>query len=970
VFDATQGAQVPWVEEAVLGDFFFAPGEREAAPVVASATRPFDIPDADAIFWRTVEEMSTEAQRRAGLNLYLQVFPEGEFQSLARQQLVAFEADRPVVTANAGLPGVAAPGAGAFTDLLLWESVRQSDVPADIESYLDAFPSGIFAGLAAEKLAALRAGETQVAALDTSSIVRTLRIPYGIKQQPLTFRSDEAARALEPGLVARVDALPFAGEVLIGGRPGEVGAALLSGDLDDTVYQPAQGVTGPLGEFAVAVESAGGAEIVLSSNIEVHFDEAPVREVAATAGVGPVPMTIPLPPSAAGQPTELVIDALPHGARLLAEDRELGLDDRIQVASVAELAIAVPGDATGDLGEIVYSFAPATRAALPTDADGRLRESITVAGLAPDYDVQDDRDSYIGVGPRPLTVALPDDLSTKLLIEEIPFGELRLPDGRELAIGDYLDAANLQGLTFEPHRHVTGPVGQLVYSYQGGDDQRLVRAIGIDAAIHDCDLLASDPFDEDRVSDGTYLWRLRGDGRKAETYLDGAAAILACLSASEQFPDVTRFKNLLVRAYIVAEDFENAREWLEPMAAAGDPKALSGLGLLYSKGWAVEQDYKRAFDYFYRSAELGYTAAAHEVGKAYRDGLGVPQDYAEAARWIKVAADIGFSWAQNNLGLLYAGGLGVPRDYAEAARWFQAAADQDLGWAKLELANLYRDGKGVPQSPERALSLYRDAQADGIEWADIQMAQMYQNGIGVPQDDAKAAALLESATERDNPLARARFASLLLEGKGLPADPERAVALLEDAGAEGDASALTALGAEYESGQYLPVDKQRAYALYSEAAAGGDPGGQSRLANLLRKGDGVPQDPVEARRLYGEASAAGNLWATFWLATMELNGDGGAADPDAALARLGLVLKRSNDQNLNREAERALGRIPADTITRAVQSWLQREGLDPGPADGVAGSRTRTAIEQFERARGLPASGRMSPALIAALAPS
>ena len=49
---------------------------------------------------------------------------------------------------------------------------------------------------------------------------------------------------------------------------------------------------------------------------------------------------------------------------------------------------------------------------------------------------------------------------------------------------------------------------------------------------------------------------------------------------------------------------------------------------------------------------------------------------------------------------------------------------------------------------------------------------------------------------------------------------------------------------------------------------------------------------------------------------------------------------------------------------RRAQELLAQLGFDPGPVDGLMGPRTRTAVESFEQAQGLPASGEMTPALI------
>ena len=61
----------------------------------------------------------------------------------------------------------------------------------------------------------------------------------------------------------------------------------------------------------------------------------------------------------------------------------------------------------------------------------------------------------------------------------------------------------------------------------------------------------------------------------------------------------------------------------------------------------------------------------------------------------------------------------------------------------------------------------------------------------------------------------------------------------------------------------------------------------------------------------------------------------------------------------------ATGLTQADR--REIQNRLNRAGFDTGTPDGVIGDRTEAAIAAFERARGLPVTGRASPELLARL---
>ena len=972
VVEATGGSQVPWVEESILGDFYFAEGHRETAPQVAPAARPFDIADPDAVFWRTIIEMQTKDEKRAGLNLYLSVFPTGEFADEAGVQLAALDVGQQSGWPSATLSDVSAPGAGAFTDLLFWERVSQSVNPADFEEYLKTYPNGLFTGVAAERLATLE--ENMTAESDLYAL--SFNIPFDSRTYPLTFQQAEIDRAMKSVATARVDRLPDVGDLLIGTESALVGDEISQSDLSQVFYIPMPGVTGPLGKFAVSVTVPDGSEGMLSADINVRYPEQPVREIAATAGIGPVPITIALPAMPSGEQSDLVIDALPHQARIVTASSEIGVPGNIPVYNgVAELAIALPDSAVGNVGQIVYSYQPSAlglRDDIQTK-DGLLQEAITVTGIKPSYSAQTKFDAYVGVGPQPLPIVLPEDVTTKVLIEEVPFGNLLRDDGSQLVIADYLPVSALADLTFEAHRHITGPVGHLAYSYEVPSGDRLIQAVAINAAIHDCDLLAADPFDPDRVSDGKWLWRVRGQGRKAETFLDSAAAILACLSASEAFPDVVRFKLQVGRAYTAAKDWENALEWLTPLAERGNITAMSAVAWHYSNGWGVPVDHKRAYNMWVIAANQGSVPGAHELGKAYKDGRGVERDYAKAFKWIKVAADWGFEWAQLNLGKLYRAGLGVQRDYVRAAELFEKVYDHKNAFGNLELGRLYLAGRGVPKDVKRAEQLFSEISdlrgLPAVEWALYELARMYRSGKGVRHNIPKAMDLFKQAAEGGVASAKVEMAQILLTGEGVAPDPARAVELLESAGAEGVTRALFVLGRALETGEILAQDRARAIALYQEAAEAGNAGAQIRLGDLLRAGDGLPRDPAKARRMFDQASRRGNLWGTLRLAEMKSKGEGGPVDLDNAIAHYGEVLQTATKESQQRTAKRALEALPKQALVRAVQIWLRQQGLDPGVPDGVNGPRTQSAIKAFQRSRGLTPTGRVSADLIAALAP-
>jgi uncharacterized caspase-like protein len=77
---------------------------------------------------------------------------EGTFQFRARAILPA-----PAALANAPVPAAAASTASSADDRTFWESVKDSNNVAELKAYLDRFPQGTFASLAALRIKQLRA---------------------------------------------------------------------------------------------------------------------------------------------------------------------------------------------------------------------------------------------------------------------------------------------------------------------------------------------------------------------------------------------------------------------------------------------------------------------------------------------------------------------------------------------------------------------------------------------------------------------------------------------------------------------------------------------------------------------------------------------------------------------------------------------------------------------------------------------
>jgi TPR repeat protein len=66
------------------------------------------------------------------------------------------------------------------------------------------------------------------------------------------------------------------------------------------------------------------------------------------------------------------------------------------------------------------------------------------------------------------------------------------------------------------------------------------------------------------------------------------------------------------------------------------------LGTFYSTGILLERDYSAAMVWYQRAAAAGNPRAMHGVGAMYLHGWGVEKDEAKAEEWFKKATDNGY----------------------------------------------------------------------------------------------------------------------------------------------------------------------------------------------------------------------------------------------------------------------------------------------------------------------------------------
>lgn len=232
---------------------------------------------------------------------------------------------------------------------------------------------------------------------------------------------------------------------------------------------------------------------------------------------------------------------------------------------------------------------------------------------------------------------------------------------------------------------------------------------------------------------------------------------------------------------------------------------------------------------------------------------------------------------------------------------------------------------------------------------------------------------------------------LHLAGRHLPRDAREAARWFEAAAVQGLAAAQFNLGVLYGSGEGVEQNPQLAFFWFQSAAEQNEPRAQHNLATAYAEGRGVVQSYDLALDWFTKAANAGlaqsqyslgRLYETgspehrpdlaqarVWYEKAAAQGDGDAAERVAAISALATARKPIDrlepDPSSAVAAPEATDSRP---VTRAeileAQRLLRRLNFDPGPADGLIGSRTREAVRLFQRFAGIETNGEVSRDLL------
>lgn len=275
-----------------------------------------------------------------------------------------------------------------------------------------------------------------------------------------------------------------------------------------------------------------------------------------------------------------------------------------------------------------------------------------------------------------------------------------------------------------------------------------------------------------------------------------------------------------------------------------------------------------------------------------------------------------------------------------------------LSGARLGFAD-YAEGLAALQRGDstRALDEFRRAAEAGDARAQFRLGQSYERGDDVLQDfviahmwyNLAAAQGHEDATAARDGLAKRMTPEQMARAQEMARQRSAMAAPATPPAQQPAPSAPAAAPTGAVTTADIQLVQRRLNAMgYQAGAIDGIQGGRTRTALKAWQADiGLPATgevtPQVVQRITEARTAPADL--------------GPATAQAAATART-----------------QALGRTEQ---VKLVQRQLAQAGYDPGPADGIMGSRTRSAIRDWQRAHAMPVTGEVDQALLASLgAPS
>jgi hypothetical protein len=160
VWETTKNKQLPWVNTSIIGEFILNPqappavvASLGAPPASATPEEPAAKPDKLAqenLMWESAQRSNLGADYQSYLNAY----PDGIYAPMAKNRIASLASAPEPANGSARETPTSAPDKLAQENLM-WESAQRSNLGPDYKAYLNAYPDGIYAPMARNRIASL-----------------------------------------------------------------------------------------------------------------------------------------------------------------------------------------------------------------------------------------------------------------------------------------------------------------------------------------------------------------------------------------------------------------------------------------------------------------------------------------------------------------------------------------------------------------------------------------------------------------------------------------------------------------------------------------------------------------------------------------------------------------------------------------------------------------------------------------------
>ncbi len=319
-----------------------------------------------------------------------------------------------------------------------------------------------------------------------------------------------------------------------------------------------------------------------------------------------------------------------------------------------------------------------------------------------------------------------------------------------------------------------------------------------------------------------------------------------------------------------------------------------------------------------------------------------------------------------------------PRDLAAKMdnRLSERLRAKDKNGADISPENLLPMATGKLSLPPALIGPYslRHAAANGDVVSQYEVAQRFALGQGIERNYEEAVRWYMQAAAKGFAPAQYRLGTFYERGRGVERSLERAKIWYLRAAQLGNVKAMHNLAVVNTALNRDKPDYQASIYWFKQAASYNLADSQFNLAILYQNGVGVPKNQVEAYRWFSLAARHGDLEAA---KRRDILGQK-LKKSDLLLAanmlqawKPQIMDKKANQVGLKRSHVTSTMSHADETVERSrvltAQILLRKLGYQVVDADGAMNEKTIAAIKKFEKDKGLPITGKVTPGLLKVL---